>query len=167
MYSVQYAVQAVKIYTYNLLNGHFNCRRNNEVAWIGREPIGCSRDICSKPTADRVHSDQMVLEMIRQGRLVLVMWSEAKSLKTSSRDYQAWVHLDQLVLVMAMREAGPREQRRTHGQHPLKLKPRRTTRLNPLSSDGSVVVRQEAGLVARRPKTLKWELERPLGSQRT
>jgi hypothetical protein len=36
---------------------------------------------------------------------------EAKSLKTSSRDYQARVHSDQMVLEIARREAGLCEQR--------------------------------------------------------
>jgi hypothetical protein len=49
----------------------------------------------------RVHTDQMVLEVIRWGRLVLVIGIEAKSLRTSSRDHQARVYSDQMVLMMA------------------------------------------------------------------
>jgi hypothetical protein len=51
----------------------------------------------------------MVLEMIRQGRLVLV--TGGQSFKTSSRDYQAQVHSDQMVLVIARLEVGPCEQK--------------------------------------------------------
>jgi hypothetical protein len=46
--------------------------------------------------------------MIRWRRLVLVI--RFKSLKTSSRDYQARVHSDQLVLMIARWEASPCEQ---------------------------------------------------------
>jgi hypothetical protein len=44
---------------------------------------------------DRVHSDQKVLEIIRYGRLVLLIGG--KSLTAKSRDYQARVHSDQMV----------------------------------------------------------------------
>jgi hypothetical protein len=37
--------------------------------------------------------------------------SEAKSLKTNSRDYQAQVHSDQMVLEIARQEGGPCERR--------------------------------------------------------
>jgi hypothetical protein len=46
------------------------------VARISWGPTGHSRDILHKAKGDhidRVHSDQKVLEMIRQGRLILVI----------------------------------------------------------------------------------------------
>jgi hypothetical protein len=46
--------------------------------------------------------------MIRRGRLVLVIGGQES--QTSSRDHQTPVHLDQMVLVMAWREAGPCDQ---------------------------------------------------------
>jgi hypothetical protein len=54
---------------------------------------------------DRVHSDQKVLEMIRQRRLVLVIGVQES--QNISKDHQAQVHSDQMVLVIARREAGP------------------------------------------------------------
>ncbi len=39
------------------------------------------------------------------------MLKEAKSLKTSSRDYQAQVHSDHIVSMIAKQDAGPRERR--------------------------------------------------------
>jgi hypothetical protein len=53
--------------------------------------------------------------------------SEAKSLKTSSRDHQAGNHSDQMVPMMARQETGPWEQRWTHGLHSLMLSPRRNS----------------------------------------
>jgi hypothetical protein len=75
-------------------------------------PIRRSRGILHKAKGDhldRVHSDQKVLEMIRHGGWSLL--SEAKSLKTRSRDYQDCVHSDQMVLVMARLKSGPCERR--------------------------------------------------------
>jgi hypothetical protein len=53
---------------------------------------------------ERVYSDQKVLWMIRQGRLVFES-------QTSSRDHQARVHSDQKVLMMGKQEADPCEWR--------------------------------------------------------
>jgi hypothetical protein len=48
----------------------------------------------------------MVLEMIRQGRLVLNIEGQ-ESQNYLKEDYQAQVHSDQMVLVIARWEAGP------------------------------------------------------------
>ncbi len=53
--------------------------------------------------------------MIMQGGRSLL--SEAKDLRTSSRDDQAQVHSDQMFLVMASGEAGPNKRRLTQGLH--------------------------------------------------
>jgi hypothetical protein len=55
--------------------------------------------------ANRVHSDQKVLEIIRRGRLVLVLGGQES--QTSLRDNQAKVHSDQMVLIIARWEACP------------------------------------------------------------
>jgi hypothetical protein len=54
---------------------------------------------------DGVHLDQKVLEAIKHGRLVLVIRGQES--RTSSRDQQARVHSEQMVLVTARWEAGP------------------------------------------------------------
>jgi hypothetical protein len=53
---------------------------------------------------DSVQSDQNVLEMIRRGRLVLLIGGQESQLREG---HQARVHSDQMVLVMARHEAGP------------------------------------------------------------
>jgi hypothetical protein len=58
---------------------------------------------------DRVFSGQKVLEMIRRGRLILVIGDQDS--QASSWDHQARVHSDQMALVMARREAGLGERR--------------------------------------------------------
>ncbi len=64
-----------------------------------------SRDILHKEDhLDRVHSDQKVLKIIRQGRLVFVIGSQES--QTSLRDHEAQVNSDQMVLVMARGEVG-------------------------------------------------------------
>ncbi len=77
---------------------------------------------------DGVHSDLKVLEMIRWGMLILVIRGQ-ESQTPSSRDHQAQVHPDQMVLMMARQEAGPQERKLTQELHSLKLKLRGTTRL--------------------------------------
>jgi hypothetical protein len=67
--------------------------------------------------ANQVHSDQKVLKIIRRGRLVLVIGGQES--QTSSSDNQAQVPSDQMVLVIARREAGPCERRPTQGLHSL------------------------------------------------
>jgi hypothetical protein len=70
-------------------------------------PTRHSRDVLRKAKGDhldRVHSDQMVLKIIRWGRPVLVIGGQES--QTNSRDHQAQVHSDQMVLVMATWEAG-------------------------------------------------------------
>jgi hypothetical protein len=68
---------------------------------------------------DRVHSDQNVLNGIRQGRLVLVI--EGQDCQTNSRDHQPPVHLDQMVLVMARQETGLHRRKPAQGPHSRKL----------------------------------------------
>jgi hypothetical protein len=62
--------------------------------------------------------------VIRQGGWSLL--SDGKILKTSSRDHQARAHSDQMVLVMARREADPHKRRWTQGLHSHKQKSRAT-----------------------------------------
>jgi hypothetical protein len=59
---------------------------------------------------DQVHSDQKVLEMISQGRLILVIKGQ-ESQQISSRDHQAQVYSGRKGLVMARGEAGLNKQR--------------------------------------------------------
>ncbi len=58
---------------------------------------------------DGVHLDQKVLEVIKHGRLVLVIRGQES--RTSSWDHQARVLSEQMVLVTARWEAGPSERR--------------------------------------------------------
>jgi hypothetical protein len=70
-------------------------------------PTRHSSDILHKAKGDhldQVHSDQKVLATFRRGSWSLL--SEAKSLKTSSRDHKVRVNSDQMALVMASQEAG-------------------------------------------------------------
>jgi hypothetical protein len=62
---------------------------------------------------DRIHSDQNVLEVIRRGRLFLLIGGQGS--QTSLRDHQAQVHSDQMVCVMARQESGPHKRRPTQG----------------------------------------------------
>ncbi len=71
---------------------------------------------------DRVHSDQKVLQVIRRGRVVLVIRGQES--KASSRDNQARVHSDQIVFMMARWEAGPRKQRLNSKATLSQLKPK-------------------------------------------
>ncbi len=61
----------------------------------------------------------MVLEVIRWGRLVFVIGGQVS--QTSLRDHQVRVHLDQMVFMIARREAGPHKRRPTQEQHSHKL----------------------------------------------
>jgi hypothetical protein len=64
-----------------------------------------SRDILCKAKGDhfdRVHSDQMFVWSLLSG---------AKSLKTYSKDFQARVHSNQMVLMIAWQEADPCQRR--------------------------------------------------------
>jgi hypothetical protein len=82
-----------------------------------------SRDILHKAKGghlDQVHSDQMVLEMIRRGRLVLVIGGQ-ESQNSLKEDYQARVHLDQMVLVIARQEYGSCQQRPNQELHSLRM----------------------------------------------
>ncbi len=54
------------------------------------------------------------------------LWLEAMILKASSRDHQAWVHSDQMVLMLAKQEAGPWKQSWTQRLHSRKVKPKAT-----------------------------------------
>ncbi len=67
----------------------------------------------------RVHTDQKVLEMIRQRRLVLFI-GDQESQNQLKEDYQARVHSDQQVLVIVRREAGPCLWRPIQGLHSLR-----------------------------------------------
>ncbi len=73
-------------------------RINWEFYWALIKPMGNGDHL------DRVHS-----EKIKGGRLVLVIGGQES--QTSSRDQQAQVHSDQMVLVMARRKAIPCERR--------------------------------------------------------
>ncbi len=77
-----------------------------------------SRDILRKNKRDHldpVHSDQMVLETVRQGRLVLFIGSQEHK-----EDYQAPVHSDQIVSHDS-HTGGWCERRLTQGLHPLRM----------------------------------------------
>jgi hypothetical protein len=81
-----------------------------------------SRDTLLKAKGDhldRVHPDEMVLEMVRWGRLVLFIGSQ-ESQNLLKGDWQPRVHSDQAVLVLVGREAGPCERRPTQELHSLK-----------------------------------------------
>ncbi len=78
--------------------------------------------------------------MISQGRLVLVIGGQES--QTSSRDHQAQVHSDQMVLMMATWEAGPCEQR-----------PKPNSRAT-FSKDAQIRVRKQL-LVAKKPNWKK------------
>ncbi len=79
------------------------------------DPTKYSGDILCNAKGD--YSDQKVLEMIRGERLVLVNGGQES--QTSSRDHQAQVHSDQMVLVVARREASLCELRLNQGLHSL------------------------------------------------
>jgi hypothetical protein len=58
--------------------------------------------------------------MIRRGRLVLVNGGQEFQ-NIIKEDYQAQVHSDQMVLMIARQEAGPCERRQTPGLHSLRM----------------------------------------------
>ncbi len=68
----------------------------------------------------RGHSDQMVLKMIRRGRLVLFSWGQ-ESQNWLKEDYHARVHSDQMVLMIVRREVGQCQQRLIQGLHSLRM----------------------------------------------
>jgi hypothetical protein len=85
--------------------------------------LGAQGTYCTKPRGghlDPVHSDQKVLVVIRQWRLILL--SKAKSLKTSPRDHQAQVHLDQMILVIAGGRLVLISRAQSQGLHSLQLR---------------------------------------------
>ncbi len=74
--------------------------------------IGCSRDILCKAKGITLIESTQIRRFSRwSGWGGWSLWSDTKSLKTSSRDHQAWVNSDQIVLLMARHEADPCEQR--------------------------------------------------------
>ncbi len=110
LHNVQNAVQTIKCT--HVINWTITLIREKimKVSGINRGPTGSSRGIFCQAKGDhldQVHSDQKVLDVIRWGRLVLVIGGQES--QTCSRDHQAWVHSDQMVLVMARWEAGPRK----------------------------------------------------------
>jgi hypothetical protein len=144
------------------------------VAGINQGLTGHSKDILRKATGDhldQVHSDQKVLEMIRRGRLVLVIRGQ-ESQNLVKEDYQARVHSYQMVLVIARQETGPCERRLNSRAtfnfratlYQAKAKGNYLARVH---SDQTILVavRQEAGLVAWWPKALKEKVRKQLGSQ--
>ncbi len=97
-----------------------------------------SRDFLHKEKgyhADRVHSDQMVLGMIRRGKVVLV--TEVKSLKANTRDYQPHLHSYQMVLVIARLETGPCELRPNSRKLKLELENNSRQSRNPIKNKQS------------------------------
>jgi hypothetical protein len=99
-----------KTYIYSQLNC-LSSQRQTKVAGICWEILlSTQRTYCAQPSGitlilytqiEGPRDDQA-------GRLVLIIGG--KSLKTSSRDFQAQVHSDQMVLVIARREASLCEQ---------------------------------------------------------
>ncbi len=122
------------------------------VAGILRVPTIRSRDILLQAKGDhldRVHSDQMVLEMIRRGRLVRQSSSsaEAKSLKAKAKGLSSY-HSNETAAEAARREArGPSLRATLTGNM---LKGNHQARVH---SDQMVLVavRREAGLVGPKP----------------
>ncbi len=77
------------------------------VAGISWKPTEHFRDKLHKAKGDHldwVHPDQKVLEMIRQGRLVLVIGGQEP--QTKLKEPSGSSSLEQMVLMMARREAG-------------------------------------------------------------